>query len=180
MKRRRTAAAVAAADFKNAMRRLAAGVTIVATAGRKDGRCGLTATAVCSLSADPPQLLVCVNRDTAPNAAIARAGRFSVNVLATRHKALALRFAGVTGVQGDERFARGDWIAAATGAPVLADALAYFDCRLVDRVESGTHTVFIGEVRAAHSRKNGAPLLYAAGAFQALAKKAARRSDRAK
>jgi flavin reductase (DIM6/NTAB) family NADH-FMN oxidoreductase RutF len=179
MKRSRTAAAaVAASEFKNAMRRLAAGVTIVATAGRKGERSGLTATAACSLSAEPPRILVCVNRDSTPNAAISRAGRFSVNVLGTRHKALALRFAGATGVQGEERFGRGEWISAATGAPVLADALAYFDCTLVDAIQSGTHTVFIGEVRAAHARKNGAPLVYAAGTFQALAKKAARATGR--
>jgi flavin reductase (DIM6/NTAB) family NADH-FMN oxidoreductase RutF len=172
MKRSRPAA-VASAEFKSAMRRLAAGVTIVATGGRA-GRDGLTATAVCSLSAEPPQLLVCVHRGSAPNAAIARARRFSVNVLATRHKALALRFAGATGAQGEERFAHGEWDVAATGAPVLADAIAWFDCTLVDAIQSGTHTVFIGRVRAAHARKNGAPLLYAAGAFHALAKKAAR------
>jgi flavin reductase (DIM6/NTAB) family NADH-FMN oxidoreductase RutF len=172
MKRKRTAAD-AAAEFKNAMRRLAAGVTIVATGGAK-GRDGLTATAVCSLSAEPPQVLVCVNRNSAPNAAIARARRFSVNILATRHKSLALRFAGATGVQGDARFARGDWSTAETGAPVLADALAWFDCTLVDSMQHGTHTVFIGRVRAAHASKKGVPLLYAAGAFHALAKKAAR------
>jgi flavin reductase (DIM6/NTAB) family NADH-FMN oxidoreductase RutF len=174
MKTRRPAAEALAGDFKSAMRRLAAGVTIVATDGRGKPH-GLTATAVCSLSAEPPQLLVCVNRNSAPNAAIARAGRFSVNVLATRHKSLALRFAGATGVQGAERFAKGEWTAAKTGAPVLADAIAYFDCTLVDAIQSGTHTVFIGRVRAAHARKSGTPLLYAAGAFQALARRTARR-----
>lgn len=173
MKRKGSAAELLAADFKSAMRRLAAGVTIVATDGRGRPN-GLTATAVCSLSAEPPQLLVCINRNSAPNAAIARAGRFSVNVLATRHKALALRFAGATGVQGAERFERGEWTVARTGAPVLADAIAFFDCTLVDAIESGTHTVFIGRVRAARAHRNGAPLLYAAGAFQALARKAAR------
>jgi flavin reductase (NADH) len=139
-----------AADFKHAMRRLAAGVTIVTTAGG-DGRAGLTATAVCSLSADPARLLVCVNRDAAPNAAIAASGRFCVNVLALRHRALALRFAGATGVAGDDRFARGKWGKAATGAPVLLDALASFDC-------------------AVWARTGGAPLLYAAGAFHRLTK----------
>jgi flavin reductase (DIM6/NTAB) family NADH-FMN oxidoreductase RutF len=169
--------AISPVEFKTAMRRLAAGVTIVATAGRQ-GRAGLTATAVCSLSADPPRLLVCVNRDSAPNGAIARAKRFSVNVLATRHKALALRFAGATGVQGEERFAKGEWREGVTGAPLLADALASFDCRLLDAVESGTHTIFIGDVREAHATPAGAPLVYAAGAFQALARKTARKSGR--
>ena len=159
----------AAADFKHAMRRLAAGVTIVTTKGR-GGRAGLTATAVCSLSADPARLLVCVNRDSAPNAAIAAAKRFCVNVLALRHRSLALRFAGATGVAGEDRFAQGKWGSAATGSPVLLDALASFDCMLVDAVQSGTHTIFVGEVQAVSARTGGTPLLYAAGAFHSLTK----------
>lgn len=157
------------ADFKHAMRRLAAGVTLVTTAGR-GGRAGLTATAVCSLSADPPRVLVCVNRDSAPNRAIVAAKRFCVNVLGTRHRALALRFAGATGVQGEERFAKGTWTVGVTGAPVLADALASFDCAVVEAIESGTHTIFVGAVRAIETHAKGAPLLYANGAFGALAK----------
>ena len=157
------------AEFKLAMRRLAAGVTLVTTAGR-GGRAGLTATAVCSLSADPPRLLVCVNRDSAPNRAIASAKRFCVNVLGTRHRALALRFAGATGVQGEERFAKGTWTVGTSGSPVLADALASFDCTLVEAIQSGTHTIFVGAVNAVETHAKGAPLLYASGAFGTLAK----------
>ncbi len=155
-------------EFKRAMRRFAAGVTLVTTAGR-DGRAGLTATAMCSLSADPPRLLVCVNRDSAPNRAIAAAKRFCVNILGQKHRALALRFAGATGVQGEERFAQGRWGKAATGAPVLIDALASFDCTLADAIESGTHTIFVGDVRAASVATRGSPLVYEGGGFQALA-----------
>ncbi len=155
-------------EFKRAMRRFAAGVTLVTTAGR-GGRAGLTATAMCSLSADPPRLLVCVNRDSAPNRAIAASRRFCVNILGQKHRALALRFAGATGVQGEERFAQGRWGKAATGAPVLEDALASFDCTLADAIESGTHTIFVGDVRAASVAVRGSPLVYEGGGFHALA-----------
>jgi flavin reductase (DIM6/NTAB) family NADH-FMN oxidoreductase RutF len=156
-------------QFKAGMRRLGAGVTIVTSFDGKS-RAGLTATAVCSLSAEPPQLLVCVNRQALPNAVIARAKRFCVNVLASGQKSLAMRFAGATGHQGEDRFAKGRWGVLATGAPILDGALASFDCELARAIPAGTHTIFIGRVVAVASRKGGKALLYADGAFAGLAK----------
>jgi flavin reductase (DIM6/NTAB) family NADH-FMN oxidoreductase RutF len=156
-------------QFKAGMRRLGAGVTIVTSFDGKR-RAGLTATAVCSLSAEPPQLLVCVNRRAVPNAVIARAQRFCVNVLASGQKSLALRFAGATGHQGEDRFAKGRWGVLATGAPMLDGALASFDCELARAIRAGTHTIFIGRVVAVVSRKGGKALLYADGAFAGLTK----------
>lgn len=157
-------------QFKAGMRRLGAGVTIVTTFDGK-ARAGLTATAVCSLTAEPPQLLVCVNRQVGPNAAIARAKRFCVNVLAAGQKSLAMRFAGATGHQGEDRFAKGRWGVLATGAPILDGALASFDCELARAIPAGTHTIFIGRVIAVASRKDGKALLYADGAFAGLSKR---------
>lgn len=156
-------------QFKAGMRRLGAGVTIVTTFDGKV-RAGLTATAVCSLSAEPPRLLVCVNRQAWPNPIIARAKRFSVNVLAAAQKGLALRFAGATGHQGEDRFAKGRWSVLATGAPILDGALASFDCELARAIPAGTHTIFIGRVVSVVSRKGGKALLYADGAFAGLTK----------
>ena len=138
--------------FKLAMRRLAAGVTIITTC--HDGeRCGLTATAVCSLSADPPQLLVCVNRSTRAHDVIRRGANLCVNLLARRHKALAGHFAG--GRKGEERFRSGKWTTLKTSAPVLDDALASFDCVVKETVESATHTIFIGQVVDVRLRAEG-------------------------
>lgn len=159
-----------ASDFKAGMRRLGAGVTIVTTFDGKS-RAGLTATAVCSLSAEPPQLLVCVNRQAWPNAVIARAKRFCVNVLASGQKGLAMRFAGATGHQGEDRFAKGKWGVLATGAPILDGALASFDCELARAIPAGTHTIFVGRVVSVVSRKGGKALLYADGAFAGLSKR---------
>lgn len=155
-----------AADFRVAMRELAAGVTII-TAGREHGRRGLTATAVCSVSADPPTLLVCINRSAEGHAAITESGSFCVNVIAVEHQRLAERFAGRDGARGAERFEHGEWRALATGAPVLADAIAAFDCKLVQAIDAGTHTVFIGAVTATTVSPQRAALLYRAGSFAA-------------
>jgi flavin reductase (DIM6/NTAB) family NADH-FMN oxidoreductase RutF len=159
-------AIVGACDFRTAMRELAAGVTII-TAGVQAGRRGLTATAVCSVSADPPTLLVCVNRSAEGHAAISESGAFCVNVVGAEHRWLAERFAGRDGTRGAERFEHGDWCALATGAPVLADAIAAFDCRVTQAIDGGTHTVFLGAVVATTASPERAALLYRAGAFAA-------------
>ena len=162
------AAAIDPAIFKRAMRRLAAGVTIVTT-HHAGARHGLTATAVCSLSVDPPQLLVCVNRQAGAHDLIRRGGRLCVNVLAHRHHRLAGIFAGQNGERGPERFRSGRWIELATGAPALADALANFDCEVMERVAASTHTIFIGRVVGVRVGGKGKPLLYASGVYAGLA-----------
>lgn len=160
--------------FKQAMRRLAAGVTIVTTRhGQVRG--GLTATAVCSLSIEPPQLLVCVNRSAAAHALIAEGENLCVNLLAHKHHSLAARFAGQTGILGADRFDEGRWGQLKTGAPVLEDALASFDCVVSEKVAASTHTIFIGRVVDVHLRANGRPLLYAGGAWAVAEALAARR-----
>lgn len=155
--------------FKAGMRRLAAGVTIVTTI--HDGeRSGLTATAVTSLSADPPQLLVCVSRSASAHDLIHRGARLCVNVLARRHQRLAARFAGI--VQGAARFSAGRWMTLKTGAPVLADAIAAFDCVVSEAVDSATHTIFIGRVVDVRARRDGRPLLYEAGSYASVERRA--------
>lgn len=154
--------------FKIGMRRLAAGVTIV-TAMHDGARNGLTATAVTSLSADPPHVLVCVNRSTTAHDLIHRGAALCVNLLAQEHRALAARFAGMDGIHGPERFDIGEWTSLVTGSPVLADALAAFDCVVAETVDSATHTIFIGRVVAIRAREDGRPLVYEAGRFGTFA-----------
>lgn len=173
---------IPADTFKQAMRRLASGVTIVTTR-HGDVRGGLTATAVCSLSADPPQLLVCVNRTAAAHALIAEGENLCVNLLTHKHRHLAARFAGQTGILGAERFDVGRWGRLKTGAPVLEDALASFDCIVTEKVAASTHTIFIGRVVDVHLRASGRPLVYAGGAYavaQAIAARRKRAVQRAK
>lgn len=153
------------ADFRKGMRSLAASVTLITTRHR-GLRGGLTATAVCSVSADPPQLLACVNRSASAHDPIGEAGVFCVNVLAAQHRELARRFAGMDGIDGDERFAAGgEWQAMQTGSPALAGCPASFDCELVQAVPAGTHTIYIGRVVGVRVTDGAEALLYADGTF---------------
>jgi flavin reductase len=158
--------ATSAGEFKTGMRRLAAGVTIITTV--HDGRRhGLTATAVTSLTAEPPQLLVCVNRQAGAHDLIHAGERFCVNVLSQRHRPLAARFANHA-VNETDRFRVGKWTTLATGAPVLEDALASFDCVVLERVSTSSHTIYIGCVVGVRARDTGRPLLYESGGYAGL------------
>lgn len=146
------------------MRHLAAHVCLITTVGANGLRTGLTATAVCSVSADPPTLLCCVNRQIAPFGAIRESGVFAVNVLGVNDRELAERFAGV--IQGEARFDTGTWTAQVTGAPLLESALATFDCRLTRLEEVATHGILFGEILAIRSHvSHTEALLYAHGMF---------------
>jgi flavin reductase (DIM6/NTAB) family NADH-FMN oxidoreductase RutF len=128
--------------FKAGMRLLMGGVCLICTS-EGERFFGLTATAVCSVSASPPMLLTCVNREGSTYSAIRRSGIFSVNLLSGDHDELALAFSRPSDV---DRFAAGEWKAMSTGAPVLNQALTSFDCRLLQCVEAGTHGILIGAV----------------------------------
>jgi len=149
-----------AAAFKKGMRHLAASVTLITTReGKRRG--GLTATAVCSVSAEPPQILVCVNKTASAHDSIGTAGFFCVNILAPDHRKIAERFAGMDGVEGDARFAdMGEWSTLTTGAPVLKEAVVSFDCRVVLVTEVGTHSVFFCEVDAIEHGSGREGLIY--------------------
>lgn len=153
--------------FKAAMRRLAAGVTIV-TAQHDGQRRGLTATAVCSLSAHPPSLMVCINRTAEAHDLIVASGALCVNVLAGHHQALAETFAARDGSKGESRFRRGEWDTLTTGAPYLKDALAAFDCRVARHVTTETHSAFFADVVAARSLVSDDALIYFDGYFCGL------------
>ena len=125
------------------MRRFPTGVTIVTTLA--DGvPYGFTANAFTSVSADPPMVLVCVNREASAHPMIARSEIFCVSILARGQEDIAKRFA--DHARRADRFAGLDTYAASTGAPVIGGCLAYVDCRLAEEHTAGTHTVFIGHV----------------------------------
>jgi flavin reductase (DIM6/NTAB) family NADH-FMN oxidoreductase RutF len=147
--------------FRVAMRRLTGAVSLVTTRTGEE-RCGLTATAVCSLSANPPRVLACINLSGRSYQAIANSRCMAINVLAAQHRPLAVAFA----TKGCDPFARdNEWTRAATGAPILADALASFDCEVEQMMVTTTHAVVIGEVRHISYGSGGQPLLYLDGTF---------------
>lgn len=151
--------------FRRVMRNVPSAVAIV-TYGEGARRFGLTATAICSVSAEPAQLLVCVNRQTSSHDALAESGQFAVNFLGHTQSTIAHRFSGA--VPPAERFEQGDWTTLASGCPVLGDAIAAFDCVTVRRIDADTHTIFLGRVVHACAAE-GEPLLYRDGAYSRLA-----------
>lgn len=144
--------------FVAAMARAATGVWILATEG-PTGRTALTVSAVSSVSADPPMVLACVNRRTLARDAVLEAGVFSLNLLTDEQAALADVFAGRPAEGTPFDFARAEWGTAVTGAPILAQAAAHFDCALSSTVEAGSHSILIGTVVSA-ARAEGSPLVH--------------------
>jgi len=130
-------------QFRMAMRRLVATVTII-TAGDAQGRAGMVATAVMSMSAEPPSLAVGVNRGSGVWPIIQKTGRFSVNLLSSNHKGLVSTFSGK--LHGEERFALGEWRLHHTEISYLDDAVVTLFCRVDGTLDYGTHTLFIGAV----------------------------------
>lgn len=149
-------------EFRRVLGHFASGVTIVTSREPDGSPCGLTVNAFCSVSLEPPLVLICVDRAAESNPCIRAAGVFVVNVLEQ---------------DGGERLSRhfADWEAKdkfdgvayrteATGAPVLNDALAWLDCRVSEALEAGDHTIFLGEVLAADAREDS-PLIYYRGGY---------------
>ena len=155
-------------DFKAGMRELAAAVNIITTIhdGKKEG---LTATAACSVSAEPPQLLICVNTQAAGHDLIKTAKKFALNVLRRDQENIATRFAGMDGTDRAERFALGTWSEIITGAPCLDGALVNFDCKVIQHIPAGTHSIFIGGIIGSRTEpKDVPPLIYSKGNFTGL------------
>lgn len=159
--------AVPAADFRDAMRHLAGGVSVV-TAGRGRDITGMTVTSVTSLSVDPPTLIVSINRDASSFPLIQRLGTFCVNVLNADQLDIAERFAGKGGLKGAARFAGSDWSSSLSGAPLLVDALAALDCEVEEIVERHSHGIVIGRVREIRRAARNAALAYWHGQYVAI------------
>lgn len=152
--------------YRGGMRQLAAGVCLITTRfNHLPG--GMIATAVTSVSAEPPTLLVCVNRSASMFEMIAKSGHFCVNVLAA--EALELVDVFSNSARRDERFATGQWQDDAQGSPMAADALVAFSCRVANTVDWHTHAIFLGEVtEVMHPKVDGRPLVYLDRGFHQL------------
>jgi flavin reductase len=158
------ACGVAPELFREAMSRLAAAVCVITTDGPQ-GRAGFTATAVASVSDDPPTLLVCIKRTASVHPYIAAHGRFDVHVLAHDQQGTAHLFGGKTPMQ--ERFEAQSWDPQGAGWR-LKGALETMQCRVVERASVATHDVFFARVEAVHMASANAALLYYQRAYRAL------------
>ena len=150
------------AEFRRILGHFATGVAVVSATETGSGAArGLTASAVASVSLDPPLVLTCVERTADTHECIERAGAFAISVLGSDAEALARRFADYP---SDRKFEGVAYRAERTGAPVLEEALAWMDCRVWATYEGGDHTIFVGEVVAGDAVE-GSPLLYFRGGY---------------
>lgn len=151
--------------------RFATGVSVV-TARLGPLLSGMTANAVASISVDPPLIMVSINRRSETHGAVVGSHAFAVNVLAADQQPLAECFARPTTADKLTRFCDAAWQEAETGSPILEGALAYFDCRISQRVPAGTHTIFIGEIVSAGYREDAEPLLWFGSRYRQIAPEA--------
>jgi flavin reductase (DIM6/NTAB) family NADH-FMN oxidoreductase RutF len=158
---------VTSGDFRNAMRQLTGGVSVI-TAGRGRDISGMTVTSVSSLSVDPPALIVSINREASSWPLVKRYGYFGVNILASDQIDIADRFTGKGGLKGAARFAGAQWMTRASGVPLLAGALAAIDCEVEDIVERHSHAIVIGRVLDVAVSARTAALAYWQGRYVAI------------
>jgi flavin reductase len=153
---------IGADEFKMTMRAVPGAVAVITS---QDGavRNGMTATAVCSVSADPPQILICVNASASVRVVIESVQHFAVNFLSTGQREIADLFS-QTKLDSHLRFSVGDWRSMETGSPTLVGAVSALDCRVVSVTRYSSHLVIVGSVVAARS-SNSSPLLYHAGLY---------------
>jgi flavin reductase (DIM6/NTAB) family NADH-FMN oxidoreductase RutF len=159
--------AVSQTEFRSALRRFAAGVTVVTSRAATGQPVGLTASAFTAVSLEPPLVLVCVDRTARAHDPLAAHGWFAVNVLTGRQEELSRRFASAL----EDKFAGVAHREGPARLPVLDDVLAWLACRVVARHPAGDHTIFVGEVEAtgAGGGPPAPPLVYFDSAYHRLA-----------
>jgi len=151
-------------EFRNALGRFATGVCLISTQIPGQEPLALIANSFASVSLDPPLVLFSIDRKSDRFWPFMQAQVFAINVLADRHQAISNSFS----KQGAGGFAGTPYMTLVTGAPVLEDALAAFDCELFARYEGGDHVILVGKVLAQREAE-GQPLLYHRGKYAAVA-----------
>jgi len=132
-------------QFRDAMASMGSAVNIITTDGPA-GRAGFTASAVCSVTDTPPTLLVCLNRSASVYPIFQQHNTLCINTLAAEHSALSQLFGGKSAMES--RFAAAEWSSLVTGSPVLAGAIASFDCQISQVVSVGSHDILFCQVLA--------------------------------
>ncbi len=149
--------------FREAMSRLASGVSIVTSADTEGAPFGLTATAVCSVSLEPPIVLASLASTSATHDAVVAGARFALNFLSRTNADLAGRFSS----SATDKFVGLEWTPGVTGCPVLPDALAVCECVLERTVPAGDHSVFFGRVVGVGIEEGqGEPLIHFRGSYE--------------
>lgn len=154
-------------EFTNAMRALVGNCSLL-TVGQGADRSGMIVTSAISLTAEPPRLLACVNRDSSSWPLLEKYGRFGWSSLGAGHRAVAERFAGIGGIKGAARYEGADWRTQPSGTLLLEGAPAAFDCEVEEMLERGTHSIVIGRVIDLFETEDAGALIYWNGAFRQM------------
>jgi len=155
---------ISSEEFRAALSKFASGVTVVTTKDAEGMPHGITVSAFCSLSLDPPLVLVCIEKNAGSHNAFTESGVFVVNVLCEEQISHSNQFAAPIA----DKFSGIRYREGIEGIPVLENALANLECRLVNSHENGDHTIFVGQVEKT-TLKDGKPLLYFHGNYRMMA-----------
>jgi len=156
----RGSSAIDPRDFRNALGSYATGVTIITAMGTDGKPYGLTCNSFASVSLNPPLVLWSLGMYSQGLPIFQNASHFAVNVLGTSQQALAARFAKASA----DKFTGVVWTPGLGKAPLLADSVAYFQCRAANRYYGGDHVIFLGAVEAYAYNRQG-PLLFVHGGY---------------
>lgn len=151
--------AVAPEQYRKVLSKFATGVTIITLKNAEDVH-GLTVNAFCSVSLEPPLILICIQKNGVSHSALSHCEHFVVNILSANQSELADRFAD-SNLSSAERFLAAAYRTSRFGVPILNDTLGYLECRIVNEIDAGDHTIFLGEVEQAEvCEVSAGPLLF--------------------
>ena len=150
-------------EFRAALGRFASGVTVVTTKDQTGRLHGITVSAFCSVSLDPPLILICIDKNTGSYPALKETDSFVVNILREDQQHYSDQFAS----RLPDKFDGIEFLTTADDIPILKDALVNLECRLVNSHDNGDHTIFVGEILKSHAT-DGEPLVYFHGRYRKL------------
>ena len=157
------------AAFRHVMSRLAGGVTVVATVDADGNAHGMTVNALTSVSLDPLLVLFCCERDSSLHEPVLSSGRWTISMLAAGQEKLSQWFAARERHGTDQFAGLAVREGIQTGVPMLADALAWVECRTWATYDGGDHTIVVGEVLELDvGTATDGPLLYYASEYRTL------------
>jgi flavin reductase (DIM6/NTAB) family NADH-FMN oxidoreductase RutF len=151
-------------EFRAALGRFISGVTVVTTLSNDNRPAGITVSAFSSVSLEPPLVLVCIDKRASLHNHLSEGSHFAVNILGDHQQEISKRFAS----RDENRFEGARYREGLNGTPLLEDALAYIECRVVHAYPGGDHTIIVGEVEST-SVADHKPLAYFRGNYGGLA-----------
>lgn len=152
---------ISSADFRSALSRFASGVTVVTTRDESGKLFGITVSAFCSVSLEPPLVLICIEKSTGSHHAFEQSGRFTVNILSSNETGISEHFASLI----EDKFAGVEHAVDEHGVPILPGSLATLQCKLFRALDGGDHSIFLGEVEHVIVR-DADPLIYYKGGYR--------------